>query len=107
MSKTAKEIILSIPSRVPADKIGNAETCFHLSISGEGGGHFTVSAKDGKVEAVEGFEGEAKCTMSCTAVLFHELLAGKANPMMAVFTGKLKISNKSEVMKYAQLFGIM
>ncbi len=107
MSKTAKEIILSIPGRVPADKIGNSETCFHLTITGEGGGQFTVTAKDGKVEAVEGLHGEAKCTMACSAILFHELLAGKANPMMAVFTGKLKISNKTEVMKYAQLFGIM
>ena len=42
-----------------------------------------------------------------TAQEFFESLPSKVNPMMAMMTGKLKISNPGEMMKYAKVFGLM
>ena len=35
------------------------------------------------------------------------LLNKDVNPMMALLTGKLKISNQGEMLKYAKIFGLM
>ncbi|MBK8429598.1 MAG: hypothetical protein IPL27_28240 [Lewinellaceae bacterium] len=35
------------------------------------------------------------------------MLSGDLNPMMAMMTGKLKISNPGEMLKYAKMFGLM
>jgi putative sterol carrier protein len=104
---TAKEFIMGLPSRVNPAAIGDANTCFHFNIAGEDGGEFTVAAKDGAVTAVEGLQGEPVCKVSCEGSLLMEIVRGEANPMMSVFSGKLKLSNPSEMMKYAKMFGLM
>jgi len=38
---------------------------------------------------------------------FMGIVTGKLNPMMAILTGKVKISNQGEMLKYAKMFGLM
>ena len=59
------------------------------------------------MEVFERFEGTPNCVIKAKEKNLLSLLRGEMNPMMAKFTGKLKISNTSEVMKYAKLFGLM
>ena len=55
----------------------------------------------------EGLIGDAKSTIKASDKLFNELLNKETNPMMAVMTGKLKVSNPGEIMKYIKLLGLM
>lgn len=104
---TAREFIMNLPSKINPESIEGKETCFHFVVSGDEGGDFTANIKDGKAEVVEGLVGESKCTVKTSDKILTKIIQGKQNPQMAVFTGKLKISNLSEMMKYAKVLGLM
>ncbi len=103
----AKDFITTLPETVNPDWLKDVDTNFHFDIEGDGGGQFSIIVKDNKMEVFEHFEGEAKCKITAKEKHFLSLLRGELNPMMAVFTGKLKITNTGEIMKYAKLFGMM
>ncbi|MCH2045414.1 MAG: SCP2 sterol-binding domain-containing protein [Saprospiraceae bacterium] len=104
---TAKDFLMSLPERVNPEALGDKETVFHFDVSGEGGGQFTAILKDGTAEVKEGFHDEAKCKITTTNKILVEVVQKKRNPQMAVFTGKLKISNLGEMMKFAKPLGLM
>jgi putative sterol carrier protein len=108
---SARDFIVSLPQTVKPEWLENVDdTNFHFDIEGEGGkggGQFSVIVKNKKLEVHEQFVGEPKCKVSAKESNLIKLLRGELNPMMAVFTGKLKISNTGEIMKYAKLFGLM
>jgi putative sterol carrier protein len=103
----AKEFLSSLPAKVPLEAIQGVETLFHFDISGEGGTQATIGIKDGEVKFEEGLQGEPKCVVKASQENLQKLLSGSLNPMMAIMTGKVKISNTGEMMKYAKLFGLM
>ncbi len=104
---TAKEFLINLPNKVRPEALEGLETTFHFDISGEGGGQVTLYVKDGKCIAEEGLQGDAKCVVSAKEDNLMNVLKGKINPLMAVLTGKLKISNQGEMLKYAKIFGLM
>lgn len=104
---TAKEFLINLPSKVRPEALEGLETTFHFDISGDGGGQVTIYVKDGKCIAEEGLQGDAKCVVSAQEENLMNVLKGKINPLMAVLTGKLKISNQGEMLKYAKIFGLM
>lgn len=104
---TAKEFLFALPEKVKSETLEGLETTFHFNISGEGGGQVTVHVKDGKCTAEEGLQGEARCVVAAKEDNLMNVLKGKINPLMAILTGKLKISNQGEMLKYAKIFGLM
>lgn len=104
---TAKEFILSIPEKVDKSKLTGVDTNFQFDVSGERGGQFTIRVVDNEITAVEGFEGEAKCVVSGSDKAMFDLLNGRLNPMMALLTRKVKVSNKEELMKNAKILGLI
>ena len=107
MATTAREFILSIPERINPEAIADKDTVFHFVVSGDGGGDFTATIKDGAANVTEGLEGESKCTIKTSEKVLLNILNGKQNPQMAVLMGKLKISNLGEMMKFAKIMGLM
>lgn len=104
---TAKEFLENLPEKVRKEAIEGQETTFHFDLSGDGGGQVTLKLEDGEMKAAEGLEGDAKCVVKADAENFMKVVKGDLNPMMAVLTGKLKISNQGEMLKYAKMFGLM
>ena len=104
---TAKEFILNLPQKAKPEVLEGLDTRFHFDISGDDGGQFTVTVKDGAMNAEEGLHGTPKCVVGASDENFMGVLKGDINPMMAVLTGKLKISNQGELLKYAKVFGLM
>lgn len=104
---TPREFLLALPGNVPEQYLDGVETNFHFDIEGEGGGQYSVTVSDNVLKVYEHFEGEPSCVITAKEKNFMALLRGELNPMMAVFTGKVKISNPGEVMKYAKIFGLM
>ena len=64
---------------------------YEFNITGENGGVWTVdlTKEPGTVQA--GSTGNAKCTVTCAANDFMNIVSGKMNPQMAFMSGKLKI----------------
>ena len=102
-----KDFLENLPSSVPQEAIQGMETVFHFDIKGDPGLQATITLKDGKVSHQEGLHGEPKCVVSSTKENIDAVLSGQMNPMMAIMTGKIKISNTAEMMKYAKIFGLM
>ncbi|MEZ5056075.1 MAG: SCP2 sterol-binding domain-containing protein [Saprospiraceae bacterium] len=104
---TAREFIYNLPEKVNPDAIERMESTFHFNLSGENGGAYTVSIKDGNVKVEDGLVGTPKCTVTAKAEDMMGVVNKTLNPMLAITMGKLKISNLGEMMKYAQIFGFM
>ncbi|HOJ90144.1 MAG TPA: SCP2 sterol-binding domain-containing protein [Saprospiraceae bacterium] len=104
---TSKEFLQGLPSKLNADVIANLSTTFHFDFSEDNGGQVSVSLADGQVKVDEGFVGTPSCTIKCTDENFKKILKKELNPMMAILSGKLKISNQGEMLKFAKVLGWM
>ncbi len=100
-----KEFLFSLPEKVRPEAVEGVSTLFHFDIADSG--QYTVQLEDGKMDVSEGLTGDPSCKVSTSAANFSKLISGDLNPMMAMMTGKLKISNPGEMMKYAKMFGLM
>jgi alpha-methylacyl-CoA racemase len=101
---TAQQIIESIPYRFRPEKASGYEAVFQFDISGEEQLQYTVSITGGKCELTKGLSGTPTCTITTKAQVYVELETGKANPQMALMTGKVKISNIAAMMQFAKCF---
>lgn len=104
---TAKDFLFALPAKVNPAALEGLETVFHFNLQGEKGGQYTVSLADQKLNVNEGLQGEPKCVINTDEQTFVDLVTGKLNPMLAVLTGKIKISNQGELLRYAKIFGLM
>ena len=100
-----KEFLFSLPAKVKPEAVEGLSTLFHFDITDSG--QFTVQLDNGKMNVSEGFSGDPTCKVTTSTESFQKLLSGDLNPMMAMMTGKLKISNPGEMLKYAKMFGLM
>lgn len=103
----SRDFIYKLPSKVSPEAIEGQSSTFHFDLDGEGGGQYTVRVADSKVTVNDGLEGEPSCVVRASNDNFLKLLSGELNPMMALLTGKVKISNQSEMLRYAKIFGLM
>jgi putative sterol carrier protein len=104
---TSREFLYALPAKVDPAAMEGLETVFHFDLEGENGGQYTIAVSDRKVTVSDGLNGEPKCVVRSTGDHFISLATGDLNPMMAVLTGKVKISNQGEMLRYAKLFGLM
>jgi putative sterol carrier protein len=100
-----KEFLFSLPDKVAPEAVEGLSTLFHFDIADAG--LFTVKLDNGKFDVSEGLTGDATCKVTSSAEVLEKLLSKELNPMMAMMTGKLKISNVGEMLKYAKMFGLM
>ena len=101
---TAVEILHSLPRRFLPERAGDWETVFHFDISGSEGGQFTVTIKEGKCTVDSGFTGEAKCTVTVSDKTYRDIELGRIKAELAFMTGKIKITNLAEMMKFTKMF---
>jgi putative sterol carrier protein len=100
-----KSFLFSLPDKAKPEVLEGHNTLFHFDVADAG--QFTVRVSDGKLTVAEGLNGDPSCKVTTTAESFSKVLSGDLNPMMAMMTGKLKISNPGEMLKYAKIFGLM
>ena len=101
---TAKAIMLGLPSRFKAEEAASESGLFHFQLTGDNGGDYTVSVKDGVCQVVEGLSGEPDCVISAEASDFEDAELGRVNKQMAVMMGKIKISNLGAMLKFLGMF---
>jgi putative sterol carrier protein len=99
-----KDFLSTLPERIDPSTLEGLSTLFHFDIADAGA--YTIRLDNGALSVAEGLEGEAACTVKASAETLSKLVSGDLNPMMAVMTGKLKVSNPGELLKYARMFGL-
>ncbi|MFQ5629537.1 MAG: acyl-CoA dehydrogenase family protein [bacterium] len=102
--ETAAEIFQTLPKRFKPEKAGDWQTVFHFDISGEDGGQFTVTIKDGSCTVETGLHGTPKCVVKSKAKTYRDIEFGKTNPQTAFMLGKVKVSSIPEMMQFAKMF---
>jgi crotonobetainyl-CoA:carnitine CoA-transferase CaiB-like acyl-CoA transferase/putative sterol carrier protein len=101
---TARQILLSIPSRFRPEKAQDYSTVFHFDITGKTGGQFTIIIKHAQCKLLEGFHETANCIVKTNDQIYVDLETGRLNPQIALITGKVKVSNIAEMMQFAKCF---
>lgn len=96
-----------LPNKIPVAALEGKNTILHFDISGENGGKYTLSVADNQIQVQEGLIGAAKSVISTSDKVFSDLVQKEASPMMALMTGRLKVSNPAEIMQYLNILGLM
>jgi len=101
---TFKEITDSIPSRFRKEKAEGVSTLFHFDIVGNDGEPFTVVIHKNQCAFEKGLHGTAQCVVKTSAANYVKLETGELNPQLALMTGKVKVSNIAEMIRFSKLF---
>lgn len=103
--QTAREIILALPQRFRPEKCEpDTRMIFHLDLSGDTGGLFTVAVKDNICTVFEGHIEDSTCTIIATASDYEDIELGRVNPQMAFMMGKIKATNVMALMQFITYF---
>ena len=96
---TLEELYNCLPERFSAEKAGNFEGRFQFNITGEGGGDFWVTVKDGGFDLGAGSVEDPTCTIEMTFKNYADLNQGRISGQMAFMTRKMKV--KGNIMQSA------
>lgn len=96
-----------LPSAFQPEQAKGISAVVQFLISGQGGGEWGVTIKDGTCNVVAGKVTAPTLTVAADASLFPELISGKQNGVMAFMQGKLRIQGDvSLAQKLLGLFSI-
>ena len=102
---TPQEIFNEMPKNLNADAAKGMNSVIQFNLSGDNGGQWYATIKDGKAEVAQGAAPAPNMTLSMSASDYVDMIMGKLNGQMAFMSGKLKISGDMGLaMKMQNLF---
>ena len=102
----AQQVMSGMQGAFLADKAQGIDAVVQFVLTGEGGGEYFMTIKDGKVDVTPGMAPAPKMTLTADAKDYADISAGRLNPMQAFSSGKLKVGGDMMfAMKFASLFG--
>ena len=100
-----KAIFSAMPQNFNADAAKGMSSVIQFNLSGDGGGTYHVTIKDGACSVTEGAHASPNMTMTMAAQDYVDMITGKLNGQMAFMSGKLKIAGDMGLaMKMQSLF---
>jgi len=100
-----KEIFNAMPANLNADAAKGMDAVIQFNLTGDGGGNYYVTIKDGTCTVSEGTHQSPNMTMTMAAQDYVDMITGKLNGQMAFMSGKLKIAGDMGLaMKMQSLF---
>lgn len=104
---TVAETFDAMPERFKADRAQEMTATFQYEITGEGGGQWYATIKDGACAVQQGTAPSANLTLTLSAQDWLDMVSGKLSGQMAFMSGKLKLKGDMGLaMKLGSLFGI-
>jgi len=88
---SVKETFDLMSSRFRGDKAAGVNAVIQYEITGEGGGTWNATIKDGTCTVASGAAPAPNLTLTISGLDWLDMLAGKLNPQMAFMSGKLKL----------------
>lgn len=102
---TPAEIFDSLPAHLDPNVAKGLSATIQFNLTGEGGGKWYVTVKDGAATVAAGTAPVANMTMLMSAEDYVDLMTGDLNGQVAFMSGKLKISGDMGLaMKMSTLF---
>jgi putative sterol carrier protein len=99
---TAREWIEDMPRVFRPERARGVETVIQFQLSGEGGGDWYATVKNGRCEVTEGVSETAQATIMMDAGDYVDLASGKLGGMKAFLTGKVKTSGDFSLLQRMQ-----
>ncbi|MCF8258945.1 MAG: CoA transferase [Flavobacteriales bacterium] len=96
-----RQVFASIPDRFRKEKAEGYRAVLHFDL---GEIQQTVTIADGRCIVVDGLVDRPTCVVHAKAETYLSLELGELNPQMALMTGKVKVSDLSEMMRFAKCF---
>ena len=104
---TVAELFEKMSGQFNAEKAGDMNAVILFDLSGDDGGQWTATIADGACNITASPADSPKATVHMDAGDYHDMIAGKLNPMMAFMSGKVKVEGDlNAVMKFMQVFDI-
>jgi putative sterol carrier protein len=89
---SVKEVFDKVPEKFNANAAKGLDAVFQYDITGEGGGSWNVTIKDGTCQVQEGKAGSATVTLTMSSDTWLSMVNNELSGMQAFMTGKLKLS---------------
>ena len=102
--ETVEGLMSSLPARLRRDQAGGWRTCFHFKLRGADQAEWTLRVADGACQVARGLDGTADCVIEMKAETYVGIETGKINPQVAFMTGKVKVSDIAEMMRFVKAF---
>ncbi len=87
---TAKEAIDRMPVVFDAAAAKGFECVYHITITGDGGGTWTLTVKDGACTLQQGAQGKPTVALTMSDTTWLAIVNKKMNAMQAGMTGRVK-----------------
>lgn len=89
---SVREVILNQEKSFIPERAVGVNAVIQYKLSGEEGGNWIVTIKDGKCTVTEGLAEKPNLSVSANAKDFRDVLTGKLDGMMAFMQGKLRVT---------------
>jgi putative sterol carrier protein len=102
---TVQQIFDEMPKNLNADAAKGMNAVIQFNLTGDGGGQYHCSIKEGTCAVEKGTHASPNMTLTMTAQDYVDMIMGKLNGQMAFMSGKLKIAGDMGLaMKMQNLF---
>ena len=97
--KTVRQIMEDMPAAFRPERARGVNTVIQFRLTGEGGGDWCATIRDGTCTVAEGVSAVPKATMTMAASDYLALGEGKLSGMQALLTGRIKTSGDLSLLK--------
>lgn len=91
-STDVREVFNDMPAAFSPDAAANLDAVIQYDISGENGGNWTITIKDGACQIQEGTHDAPTVTLSMSDETWLQIVNKETNGMQAFMSGQLKVS---------------
>jgi putative sterol carrier protein len=89
---TVQELMDRMPKAFMPEKAEGVDTVIQYNLTGEEGGNWIITIKDGECTVEPGEAKNPKMTLTADAQDYKDVITGKSNAMQAFMQGKLKLA---------------
>jgi putative sterol carrier protein len=89
---TVQELMTRMPRAFKPENAEGVDTVLQYHLTGEEGGDWIVTIKDGQCQVVEGVAEAPNMTLTADSQDYKDVITGKTNAMQAFMMGKLKLA---------------
>ena len=102
---TVEEVFAGMPASFQKDAAAGMNAVYQYDITGDGGGKWYATIKEGELEVVKGEHENPNITLTMADEDYLAMIAGNLDGQAAFMTGKLKIKgDMSLAMKLGSIF---
>lgn len=103
-SQKLDTLFFGLPERLKPEAVQGLSSLFHFHLIGEIRGTYTVIVAGGVCHVLSGLHGQPRCVVEASGRDYISIELGELSPEAAFMTGRIKISNLAEMMRFIRAF---